>query len=368
MKSVTKLYYYSYALVKCLVSQARSPREDIKKAWRYTRNGVVVMTGANLLQIIMEITSFFYKHGCPVKECPFLKPALRAMNVPEPEHEWVLEGILDPEFLDLDYSDLIAKVDAITGSGVYRILTEAVKIMEGYMHIYTRSSAAAHQLCLMFTLTPDQPETGKTPLSVFNDASSRGYSEMFQQLTYYIYQNHIPVIGNNVVDKLLILKPLGLSMEKFYGFIQCESRAEEEAKDDGSYSSGTAIQELFGFSSEWAGVKEMLMNSVAPHLAQISRNAELHYEAQAKLDEIYCLMALMADISNLKSKSSLDVLDIGSGNPEQNKELVDRTKLIGLLKKYKEWSKDHGPADKPVNATGSASVEPESKKNDPLMD
>ena len=52
---------------------------------------------------------------------------------------------------------------------------------------------------------------------------------MFQQLSYYLYQNHVPTLGTSAVEK--ILKPLGLSVDKFYGFIQCESRAEEEAKD-----------------------------------------------------------------------------------------------------------------------------------------
>ena len=60
------------------------------------------------------------------------------------------------------------------------------------------------------------------------------------------------------------------------------------------------------------------MNQVAPHLAQITRNAELIYEGQAKLDEIYTLVSLMADISNLKSKN-VDVLNTGSEKPEQNK-------------------------------------------------
>ena len=157
MKSITKLYNYAYAFAKCLVSPAWGPREDIVKAWRYTRNGVVVKTGANLLHVIMEINTFFHKHGCPVKECPFLKPAITAMNIPEPENEQILEGILEPGFLDLEYAELLDKVNSITGSGVYKIVQEAVKFMEGYFPIYIRSSAAAYQPCIRFTLAPNQP-------------------------------------------------------------------------------------------------------------------------------------------------------------------------------------------------------------------
>ena len=368
IKSITKLYNYAYAFAKCLVSPARGPREDIVKAWHYTRNGVVVKTGANLLHVIMEINTFFHKHGCPVKECPFLKPAITAINIPEPENERILEGILDPEFLDLEYAELIAKVNSITGSGVYKTVQEAVKVMEGYMPIYIRYSAAVYQPCIRFTLNPDQLKVGKEPLEVFNEAASHKYSGMFQQLNYYLYKNHVPTLGTSAVEK--ILKPLGLSVDKFFGFIQCGSRAEEEAKDDGSYPSGTALQELFGFSSEWANVKDVLMNQVAPHLAQITRNAELIYEGQAKLEEIYTLVSLMADLSNLKSKN-VDVLNTGSEKLEQNK--LD---LRTLLKNYQ--SKNHGPADrpvtvtgpadKPVNVTGPAYMEPELEKDDPLME
>ena len=96
IECISKLYSYLYAFTKCLVSPAQGPRENIVALWRYACNGVIVKTGANLMLIIMEIMSFFHKNGCPVKECPFLRPALTALQTSEPVTAHILEGIMDP--------------------------------------------------------------------------------------------------------------------------------------------------------------------------------------------------------------------------------------------------------------------------------
>ena len=247
---------------------------------------------------------------------------------------------------------------------------EAVKVMESFMPIYIRYSAAAFQPCIRFTLSPDKPRVGKEPLTVFNEAASPKYREMFQQLNY-TSRNRIPALGTGAVEKLL--KPLGLSVDKFFGIIQCESRAEEETQDDGSYPSKTALQQLFGYSAEWANVKNVLTNQMGPPLAQVNRNAELLYEEKAKLEEIHKLLCMMADISNLRSKN-VEVPNTGSGKPENKPE------LRVLLKSYyskKSATVTGPPADPEVSATvtglsadvtDSADMKPGLETEDPLMD
>ena len=253
---------------------------------------------------------------------------------------------------------------------------EAVKVMESFMPIYIRYSAAAFQPCIRFTLSPDKPRVGKEPLTVFNEAASPKYREMFQQLNY-TSRNRIPTLGTGAVEKLL--KPLGLSVDKFFGIIQCESRAEEETQDDGSYPSKTALQQLFGYSAEWANVKNVLTNQMGPPLAQVNRNAELLYEEKAKLEEIHKLLCMMADISNLRSKN-VEVPNTGSGKPEIKPELrvllkSYYSKKTGLADKPVDIADLSGSADRPVTAadtsadvTDSANLEPGLETEDPLMD
>ena len=367
---ISKLHDYAVAFTKCLVSPSSGPRVNIVALWRYACNGSVVKTGANLMLIIMEIMSFFHKNGCPVKECPFLKPALAALQTSEPVTAHILEGIMDPTYLDAEYAELTYKVNLITESGTYDMAKEAVDMMESFMPIYARQSATAVQPCIRFTLSSDTPRIGKETLTVYNEAASPRYREMFQQLNITA-RNQLRVTTG--AEKLL--KPLGLSVDKFKGLIRCESRAEEEIQDDGSYPSKAALQQLFGISTEWDDVKNMLLEQISPHLAQVSRNAELLYNQRAKLEEIHTLLRMMADISNLRSKV-IEVPDTGSGKPESKPELRVLlknyiSKRAGLTDKPVEMADLPGPADKPVTAadTSADATDPAQVETvDALMD
>ena len=81
-------------------------------------------------------------------------------------------------------------MNLITGSGIYKMAQEAVKVMESFMPIYIRYSAAAFQPCIRFTLSPDKPRVGKEPLTVFNEAASPKYREMFPTAKLYIKESY----------------------------------------------------------------------------------------------------------------------------------------------------------------------------------
>ena len=112
------------------------------------RNGNLVITGANLLNVITEII-FFYTYGNPMGSDGLLAPVLTALNMKGIGQIIVLDGLTEKSLIQWSPEEIVTKIDKVTKSGAYNTLRHFLEVLDHYGTISaSRCSAILLQICL----------------------------------------------------------------------------------------------------------------------------------------------------------------------------------------------------------------------------
>ena len=81
VKYVKQLVNYLYSFTKILASPDPGAKSEVIKTWRFSNNGVAVITGRNIISVVCEILFFCKLYGNPLEGDAFLTPALDSISL-----------------------------------------------------------------------------------------------------------------------------------------------------------------------------------------------------------------------------------------------------------------------------------------------
>jgi len=295
---VSKCRDYFYAIARVLVSPTHSAKDDVIKLWRYVQNGQAVLTGANMMNLLMELAKGFIKYGNPYVACPMLTPVLATVKM---SGSHVLYGVGDDGFLMQNREDIVSQINNIVESGALEFMQNVLEALENYSNFYAKPLHNCHNYLNEYgvwngTGSINEGGQAKSVLDVYNIASSDRYNTMFRTLTTYIRSGNNPILGSNPVNNLL--KSCGLSLTKFRGLIQAEPQVPEARTDDGTYPSRRHLQDLCGLPLPASEQVEVMEELLVPIHDGIDKNAEELAKIKSKMDKMHAMLTMMLNSSN----------------------------------------------------------------------
>ena len=298
LKDVKKLYHYFYGLSRVLVTPALDSTSDIINLWRYVRNGKLVITWANLLNVITEIIFFFYTYGNPMGSDSLLAPVLTTLNMKGIGQNIVLDGLTEKSLIQLSPEDIVTKIDKVTKSGAYNTLRHFLEVLDHYGTISARVPHGAVQSCYKFAYSSNK---ARTVLDVYQMASSSRYREAFRMLSAYVRQQHDPLMNNH--DIIALLRNTGLSLYKFQGFAYVEIRAEEEATEESEYPSENDLINLCGLPAKAQSQVNETMFLIEPLVQKVDALAQDQTWMLQIIQELHSMIQGMTATSNANMTS-----------------------------------------------------------------
>ena len=242
LNNVQKLVNYVYSFTKVLASPDPGADFEVIKMWRYASNDVQVISGGNMINVVIEILFFFKAFGNPVEGDKFITPALGCIKL---HHSLVrgefLRGWVENKIIQLPPEAIIARLEAVTKSETWVILRKFLNVLDNCGLLTARLPQRLFQPCYKFVGNSDEP---RSLCDVFNMGMSKGYNRALNTLVTYVQRPHTPLLGLNQINALL--KGTGISLNKFTGFAQAESRAAQGKDYDSYYPSPTDLLNLCG--------------------------------------------------------------------------------------------------------------------------
>jgi hypothetical protein len=220
----------------------RGPTADVVKLWRLTKNASCVLTGANILNSLIELFSFFKQFGTVTSE-DLLWIVLNSIDQPRSGPK-PLQGALDPSFLRREDEEILNVLRTAESLGLHRTLRFIKNSFSGYFNLNVRLSHQSVNKLMMCGLTDDPVREGRSVVDCYNTASSSRYRKGWEQMLRYMSLEE----ENRELNEKEIRSLLGnwnLLPNKFRGMLECEGRAEEQA-DNHSYPSPADIRRLMG--------------------------------------------------------------------------------------------------------------------------
>ena len=298
LKDVKKLYHNFYALSRVLVTPALDSTGDIINLWRYVKNGNLVITGANLLNVITEIMFFFYTYGNPMGSDGLLAPVLTALNMKGIGRNIVLDGLTEKSLVQLSPEDIVTKIDKVTKPGAYNTLRHFLEVLDHYGTISARVPHGAVQSCYKFAYSSNK---ARTVLDVYQMASSSRYREAFKMLSAYVRYQHDPLMNNHDIN--VLLRNTGLSLHKFRGFAYVEIRAEEEATEESEYPTENDLMNLCGLPAKAQDQINETMFLLDPLVLKVDAMAKEQARMLQIIQELHGMIQGMTATSNANMTS-----------------------------------------------------------------
>ena len=163
----------------------------------------------------------------------FLTPALDCIKLhPSMIRGETLKGWVEEKIMQLHPEVIVAKLDSITKSETWAILKKFLNVLDNSGQLTARLPQSIYQPCYKFVGNNDEPRS-------LNDAYNMGVSTRFNKalntLVKHVQRTHVPLLGVNQVN--VLLKGTGISLSRFTGFAQAESRVTREKSKDINYPS-----------------------------------------------------------------------------------------------------------------------------------
>ena len=243
LNNVKKLVNYVYSFTKVLASPDPGADFEVVKMWRYASNGAQVIAGGNIINVVCEILFFFKAYGNPVDGDEFLTPALDCIKLhPSMIRGEHLKGWVEEKIIRLPSEVIIAKLDQITNSETWAILRKFFNVLDNSGQLTARLPQSIYQPCYKFVGNNNEPRS-------LNDAYNMGvstcYNKALNTLVKHVQHTHTPLLGVNQIN--VLLKGTGISLSRFTGFVQAESRVTREKSNDINYPSPLDLLNLCGF-------------------------------------------------------------------------------------------------------------------------
>ena len=241
LNHVKKLVNYMYSFAKVLASPDPGAEFEVVRMWRYTSNGTYVIAGWNILNVVIEILFFFKTFGNPVEGDKFITPALECIRLHDSMVKGdFLRGWVEERIVQLTPEAIVDKLNTATKSETWLILRKFINVLDNCGQLTARLPQSTLQSCYKFVGNSDEP---RLLSDAYNMATSTLYNKALNVLVMYVQQPHTPLLGVNQINALL--KGTGISLSKFTGFAQVESRVTQR-EDDLNYPSHLGLLNLCG--------------------------------------------------------------------------------------------------------------------------
>ena len=283
---VKHLVNYLYSFIKILASSDPGAKSEVIKTWRFSNNGVAVITGGNIISVVCEILFFCKLYGNPLEGDEFLTPALDRISLHAGmiKGSW-LKGWTEENVVKLSPDAIIAKLDAVTRTETFFILKKFLNVLDNSGQLMARLPQGIFQPCLKFVGNNDEPR-------LIGDAyamgTSKRYNEALNVLVGHVQKLHVPLLGNNQINSLL--KGTGLSLSRFTGFAQAENRVTNLRSKDDRYPTSMDLLNLCGLP--------------LPAQYQAEENQGLKQQLNLQAEEIHGLQEKLDHLINVQIQTS----------------------------------------------------------------
>ena len=262
---VKKLVNYLYGFTKVLASPNRGAKFDVVKLWRYAGNGAHVITGANILNVVIEILFFFKTYGNPVEGDDFITPALDCMKI---HHSFMkgesLRGWTEDKIVQLAPEAIVDKLNAVTRTDTWDILRRFLNVLDNSGQLTARFPLSTVLPCYKFIGNSGEP---RFIHDAYNMGMTKHYNKALNTLVMHVQQPHTPLLGDNQINTLL--KSTGLSLSKFTGFAQVDCRTASGRESDSNYPSSIDLMNLCGLplpAQEQAAELQRIVSLLIEHM------------------------------------------------------------------------------------------------------
>ena len=287
-----------------IAPEFRGPTADVVKLWRLTKNASCVLTGANVLNSLIELFSFFKQFGTVTSE-DLLWIILNSIDQPRIGPK-PLQGALDPSFLLREDEEILDVLRTAESLGIHRTLRFMKSSFSGYFNLNVRLSHQSVNKLMMCGLTDDPVREGRSVADSYNTASSSRYRKAWEQMLRYM-----SVEGENkeLSEKEIrsLLGNWNLLPNKFRGMLECEGRAEEQA-DNHSYPSPADIRRLMGapipesdFLTHQDLFKQEIREIVNVSTTEMQQTRRIIQDLQNTVEEFKTQLNMMAAIKPLSA-------------------------------------------------------------------
>ena len=230
------------SFARVLASPDPGAEFEVVRTWKYCSNGATVITGGNVISVACEILFFYKLYGNPCEGDTFLTPALDCINV----HASMIKGSFlkdwtEEKVLQLNPDQILAKLDSVTKTETFAILKKFLNVLDGCSQLAARLPQSIYVPCYKFVGRSDEPRW-------VNDAyamgSSTRYNQALNSLVKHVQNDHVQLLGVNQIN--LLLKGTGISLNRFTGFAQAESRLANAKNRDINYPTQLDLLNLCG--------------------------------------------------------------------------------------------------------------------------
>ena len=155
---VKKLVNYLYSFTKILASPDPGTKSEVIKTWRFSNNGIAVITGGNILSVVCEILFFCKLYGNPLEGDEFLTPALDKISIHAGmiKGSW-LKGWTKENVMKLSPEAIVTKLDGVTKTDTFFILKKFLNVLDNSGQLMARLPHGIFQPCLKFVGNNDEP-------------------------------------------------------------------------------------------------------------------------------------------------------------------------------------------------------------------
>ena len=286
LNHVKKLINYLYGFTRILASPDPGAKFEVVKVWRYSNNGMTVITGGNVISVVCEILFFFKLYGNPIEGDAFLTPALDSIVInPKMVKGKFLADWVEERILQLDTDVIEAKLDAVSRSDASFILKKFLNVLDNSGQLVARLPQGIYQPCFKFVGHSDEP---RTICDAYLLGKSKRYNEALNVLVRHVQNTHVPLLGVNQINSLL--KGTGLSLNRFTSFAQAEGRVVKGRNRDDRYPSSLDLLNLCGLP--------------LPAQYQMEENQKLAQQLDHQTEEIQQLKEKLEHLINVQVQTS----------------------------------------------------------------
>ena len=282
LNSVQRLVNYVYSFTKVLASPDPGADFEVVKMWRNARNGVHVIAGGNMMNVVIETLFFFKTFGNPVEGDKFITPALDCIKL---HHSLVrskfLRGWVENKIIQLPSEEIITRLEAVTKSETWAILRKFLNVLDNCGQLTARLPQSVFQQCYKFVGNSDEPCSLR---DVFNMGMLTWYNRVLNTLVTYVQRPHTPLLGTNQINALV--KGTGISLTKFTSFAQVESRAAQGKDYDSNYPSPTDLLNLCGLPLPAQEQAEEIQRLISPLIEKIDHLINVQIRTSQQIDEL----------------------------------------------------------------------------------
>ena len=242
LNHVKKLINYLYGFTRILASPDPGAKFEVVKAWRFSNNGMPVITGGNVISVVCEILFFFKLYGNPIEGDAFLTPALDCIVI----HLTMVKGRfladwVEEKILQLHPDMIENKLDSVTRSDTFFILKKFLNVLDNSGQLMARLPQGIYQPCYKFVGHSEEPRLISDAYAL---GTSKRYNEALNVLVRHVQNTHVPLLGVNQIN--ILLKGTGISLSRFTGFAQAEGRVVKGKSKDDRHPSSLDLLNLCG--------------------------------------------------------------------------------------------------------------------------